>query len=158
MKDRLLKLRNELKLNQAEFGEKIGLSKASISALESGSRNITDRHIMLLSSEFNVNENWLRSGEGEMFVQQETFSLDEKAQKYQLSPLEIDIMKGYMELDPYVRNEIIKMVGEVYVKHTEIAATTVEDEIEDELERYRYELKAEKKAGTSLVSEERGTS
>lgn len=100
---------------------------------------------MLLSSEFNVNENWLRSGEGEMFVQQETFSLDEKAQKYQLSPLEIDIMKGYMELDPYVRNEIIKMVGEVYVKHTEIAATTVEDEIEDELERYRYELKAEKK-------------
>lgn len=77
----ITKIRNAFHLNQEEFGERIGLSKASISALEGGSRNLTERHIMLLRSELDVSEDWLRTGEGEMFVQSETFSLDEKAQK-----------------------------------------------------------------------------
>ncbi|MGN4127986.1 helix-turn-helix domain-containing protein [Lysinibacillus sphaericus] len=138
--NRIKELRKELNLNQEDFGSAIGLTKSSVSNVEKGVRNVTEQHIKLITNAFNVNENWLRTGQGEIFVKQETFSLDEKAQQYKLSPLEIDIMKRYMELDPYVRNEIIKMVGEVYVKHSEIAVTTVEDEIEDELERYRYEL------------------
>lgn len=42
---------------------------------------ITDRILYDICREFNVNEFWLRTGEGEMFIQPETFSLDEYAKK-----------------------------------------------------------------------------
>lgn len=44
---------------------------------------ITDRILYDICREFNVNEFWLRTGEGEMFIQPETFSLDEYAKKKQ---------------------------------------------------------------------------
>lgn len=60
-------LRKSLKLTQQEFGNKIGLSKASIGNIENGIINLTDRNVSLICSTYNVNENWLRNGEGEMF-------------------------------------------------------------------------------------------
>jgi len=54
-------------MKQEAFGEKIGLSKSGISSIESGSRNVTDKHIKLLVALFNINEHWLRTGDGEMF-------------------------------------------------------------------------------------------
>ena len=53
-------------MSQEEFGRKIGIeSRAHISALENGGRNITDRIVNDVCREFNVNENWLRTGNGE---------------------------------------------------------------------------------------------
>lgn len=153
-------------MNQAEFGEKVGLSKASISALESGTRNITDRHIMLLCSEFIINEEWLRHGTGEMFVQSDTFSLDEYAKKSNLTELEVAIMKGYMDLDRDVRETLLNHVEKLFNNRSGIATTvedevvatvkvitkvedevvaTVKDEINAEVESYRQELEDEKK-------------
>ena len=155
MKERLLQIRNAFHLNQEEFGERIGLSKASISALEGGSRNLTDRHIMLLRSELDVSEDWIRTGEGEMFVQSETFSLDEKAQKNNLTELEIDIMKGYMELPPATRNDLMALFGSIYSKHAETAASlepTPEQIAAEEAENYRQEILAELKTKTSSAS------
>jgi transcriptional regulator with XRE-family HTH domain len=64
---RIRELRKSLKLTQQEFGNKIGLSKASIGNIENGIINLTDRNVSLICSTYNVNENWLRNGEGEMF-------------------------------------------------------------------------------------------
>lgn len=156
LKTRLLELRNALNLNQMDFGEKVGLSKASISALESGLRNITDRHIMLLCSTFNVSETWIRTGKGEMFVQPATFSLDAYAQKNQLTELELDIIKSYMDLNKDVRQTILATAQQLFAKHSEIAATIEDDDIEaeidEEIELYRQELRAEKKARMLSVS------
>ncbi|KOS60874.1 helix-turn-helix domain-containing protein [Lysinibacillus agricola] len=157
-KDRIKELRKILKLSQEEFGDSIGLTKSSISNVEKGVRNVTEQHIKLITSAFNINEHWLRTGEGEMFVKDETFSLDEKAKKFNLSELEIDIMSGYMELPTTTRNELIGLFGKIYSKHTETAATTIEDEIDAEVESYRKELEAEKKARTLLASQRRETS
>ena len=55
-------------MNQSDFGDKIGIGQAGVSAIEKGIRNITDRNIQLICEKFNVNEEWLRTGEGEMFV------------------------------------------------------------------------------------------
>ncbi|EGT4846889.1 TPA: helix-turn-helix transcriptional regulator [Clostridioides difficile] len=63
----LKKLRKELGLSQKEFGDKLKLTSASISKLENGERNITERHISQICEVFNVNEDWLRNGNGEMF-------------------------------------------------------------------------------------------
>jgi transcriptional regulator with XRE-family HTH domain len=64
---RVKELRDALELNQEQFGNAIGLSKSGISSIESGSRNVTDKHIKLLVMSFNVNEVWLRYGTGELF-------------------------------------------------------------------------------------------
>lgn len=55
---------SKLKISQEELGNKIGVSRFSISNYESGKRNITDRVISDICREFGVNEVWLRTGEG----------------------------------------------------------------------------------------------
>ena len=55
-------------LSQEEFGSKINIkSRGHISALENGTKDLTERMIKDIVREFNVNEEWLRTGEGEMF-------------------------------------------------------------------------------------------
>lgn len=107
MNRRLHEVRNSLGLNQEDFGKRVELSKASISALENGTREITDRTVKLVCNEFNISEEWLRYGTGEMVVQSETFTLDEYAKKMNLTSLELDIIKSYMELDSDIRQRLI---------------------------------------------------
>ena len=66
---RLVNIRETLKISQDELGTKIGISRFSVSNYESGKRNITERVIKDICREFDVNEEWLRTGEGEMFVE-----------------------------------------------------------------------------------------
>lgn len=70
MNTRLKELRKELKLTQAEFGEKLGITAAAISDIEKGRRNLTDRNINLICEKFYVSEEWLREGIGDIFVPQ----------------------------------------------------------------------------------------
>lgn len=66
MIERLVALRKENKLTQAEFAARINLSHSNYTKMEQGVRNITDRTIADICREFNVNEDWLRYGTGEM--------------------------------------------------------------------------------------------
>lgn len=68
MGERIKELRKLLNLTQAKFAEKIGVKPNTISQYESGRNEPLDAVISLICREFNVNENWLRTGEGEMFV------------------------------------------------------------------------------------------
>ena len=67
MKERIRKIRKTLKLTQVEFGEKIGVKGNTVTNYETGLRNPTDAVLLSICREFNVNEGWLRTGEGEMF-------------------------------------------------------------------------------------------
>lgn len=68
MNERLKEVREFFEMTQSDFGNKIGIkSRAHISALESGTRNVTDRIISDVCREFGVSKEWLRTGEGEMF-------------------------------------------------------------------------------------------
>lgn len=67
MYKRILELRKYLKLSQTEFAEKIGLKANSLSDIENNKCTITERVIILICSVYNVNETWLKSGDGEMF-------------------------------------------------------------------------------------------
>ena len=73
MNKRLKELRSKLGLSQAVFAEKIGIKQTSYSDIETGRRELTERNLNLICKEFNVDENWLRNGEGSMF----TLELDE---------------------------------------------------------------------------------
>ena len=69
MNERLKELRAALKFSQQQMGDVLGLSKSGVSDIEAGRRNVTEQHIIMLKNctEFHLNVNWLRTGEGEMF-------------------------------------------------------------------------------------------
>ena len=67
MNERLKELRERLGLNQVEFGTRIGVQRSTISNYEQGLRVPIDAVITLICREFNVNETWLRTGDGDMF-------------------------------------------------------------------------------------------
>lgn len=60
--DRVKKLRNELGLSQEAFGKAIGLSKSGVSNIENGRRKVSNRHIKLICTAFNIKEGWLLFG------------------------------------------------------------------------------------------------
>lgn len=70
MNNRVKELRKHLKMSQEQFGYRLGVTKTAISNIESGSRGVTSQMRTAIIREFHVNEVWLDTGEGEMFLQQ----------------------------------------------------------------------------------------
>ena len=68
MNDRVKKIRQESGITQAQFADKIGLSRNYVAMIEIGQREPSDRTILDICREFGVNEEWLRTGKGEMFL------------------------------------------------------------------------------------------
>ncbi|HJB06561.1 MAG TPA: helix-turn-helix domain-containing protein [Candidatus Enterocloster faecavium] len=67
--ERIKEIRKYLDLTMEKFGERLGVGKTAISKLENNERNLTDQMAVSICREFDVNETWLRTGEGEMFIQ-----------------------------------------------------------------------------------------
>lgn len=105
--ERIKELRkNYLHMSQTDFGERLGVSRSVINNIE---RNVLARPdqklslMKLICSEFNVNEEWLLNGTEPMFVQPDTFSLDDFVKSKGATGLELEIVKTYFELDPEIR-------------------------------------------------------
>ena len=71
MKDRIKQIRKALNLTQVEFGNRLGVKGNTITNYETGLRTPSNSVILSICKEFNINEEWLRTGEGEMFTLQE---------------------------------------------------------------------------------------
>lgn len=67
MNERLKELRKSLNLTLKDFGKHLGVTDAAISRLEKGERNLTEQMLLAVCREFNVNEDWLRYGVGDMY-------------------------------------------------------------------------------------------
>lgn len=68
VRDRIRAARKALKMNQTDFAERLGLKQNSISVLENSDKAaVTDKTIKLICVTFNINEDWLRTGKGEMY-------------------------------------------------------------------------------------------
>ena len=67
--ERIKRVRKAKGLTLEDFGKKIGISKSSVSMLERGVNNPSDQTVLSICREWGVNEHWLRTGEGEMFLQ-----------------------------------------------------------------------------------------
>lgn len=71
MNERLKEIRLALDMNQEDFGKLLGITKSGVSDIESGRRKVTDQHIIMLKSQkHHLNEDWLRTGVGNMFIEQ----------------------------------------------------------------------------------------
>lgn len=65
--ERVKRIRKEKDLTLEKFGEKVGVTKQTISRIENGINSLTDQMVLSICREFNVNEVWLRNGTGEVF-------------------------------------------------------------------------------------------
>jgi transcriptional regulator with XRE-family HTH domain len=66
--ERIKEIRARLGLSQVEFSKRIFLSKSFYGDIEIGKKKLNDRIIFIVSKQFNVNEDWIRTGKGEMFI------------------------------------------------------------------------------------------
>lgn len=105
---RVRELRKRLDLTLEKFSKPLGVGKTAISNIENESRSLTDQMILSICREYNVNEEWIRNGSGEMFVE---LSPDEEIASYVSDLLEddgnnplygliIQIMRTYSGLSP----------------------------------------------------------
>lgn len=156
--DRIKILRKDiLDLTQAKFGEKIGLKSTAIGQMESGDRNVTDRTILLICNEFNVNEEWLRNGTGEMFIEKDSTIVAELASEYNLDLKGVKFIEAFLNLtseQQAVLQDLALNFAKAIAKDDEVTATAETDINEYEVEAYRQELIAEQKGEIYSVSED----
>ena len=99
MKEWVRKLRRYLDLTQEKFGARIGVKGNTVAQWESGRNEPPDSSITFICREFNVNENWLRTGEGDMFIER---SRDEQIASF-FEDLQFDTT------DPFKRQFILTL-------------------------------------------------
>ena len=68
MNERIKKVRNSLHISQTDFAQKLSVSRSAVCKMESGENYPSEQTIKLMCNEFSVNEEWLRTGNGEMFI------------------------------------------------------------------------------------------
>ena len=105
--ERIKKLRQEKHLTQQNLATNIGISQNGMALIESGKRNPSNQTIMSISREFHVNENWLRTGEGEMFLPQDEENLLLDAS---LDAADRAILRAYIDAPPALRTQIKQLI------------------------------------------------
>lgn len=101
--DQVKSLRAALKLSQTAFGEKLGVSRDVIKNIENDLVAPSGLFFHAAASAFNVNEEWLRTGEGDMFKPSDDSILSALSQKYHLGDMELHIIETFLNLPPAAR-------------------------------------------------------
>jgi len=138
--ERIKELRKALNLTQIAFGERIGLKQNSVALIEAG-RATSDQTIFAICREFRVNEAWLRTGAGKMFVPSPASIVDELAEEYHLCPEAQAMVEKFITLDPVAQLAVFDYMCAV-VDELRGREPDREERLRDELER---QLAKEKK-------------
>ncbi len=110
---RVREIRKAVELSQKDFAARLGITGAGISKIESGQRGLTDQMILLICKEFNINENWLRYGEGGMLRQPLPFGVEQLAESYRLDELDKIIISEYLMLDDKKRKVLKEYITRI---------------------------------------------
>lgn len=111
--ERIKKLRRELDLTQQEFATKIGSVQNTITGYETGRRVPSNQVISLICREFNVNETWLRTGEGEMFLKAPDTAVGQLAKELGLDEFMQGIVNEYLKLNEDQRKVVRNFVSKI---------------------------------------------
>lgn len=113
MNNRFLVLRKALNMTQASFAERISVTPTAVSKIESGQNKASDQTITLIVREFGVNEEWLRTGEGEMFTPTDDSMISVIAAQHGLDATERAIVEAFLSLPPDLRNGVKQFILDV---------------------------------------------
>jgi transcriptional regulator with XRE-family HTH domain len=96
--NRIYKIREDQKISQEEFANRLGVTKSAISGYETGRRTPTEQMIKSICREFCIEEKWLRTGEGKMKQYNPEDALSEVLRLYNCSEFEANFFRSYFEL------------------------------------------------------------
>lgn len=108
--ERVREIRKSLGLSLEKFGEKLGVSRGAISAIELGNRNLTEQMAKAICREYNVSYDFLIDGEGEMFSDLPDTVLDELCMQYDLDAYDKKLLEVYLELPKSARDAIKEII------------------------------------------------
>ena len=150
MRRRIRQIRKDYGLSQEKFAKRIGMSGSFFNQVETGKNNVSDRTIADICREFHVNENWLRTGEGEMYSRDTTDELDKILDKYEL-PRELrGLFLGYLSLSSAakaeVRDMLMQWASDAVRLSSDLSGAAEDEQLEREAraeaeEYYRLRLK-----------------
>lgn len=139
--ERIKQVRKKLNLTLSVFGQRIGITSAALSKVENGKRNITEQVRRAVCREFGVDENWLLTGEGDMFTNASASIVDEIARQYHLTPESKVLIERFLVLSPEVQKGILDYILDVAaVLNGTSDAGTRELTKEEKVAGYRREL------------------
>lgn len=131
MNERIRKLRKALDMTQQAFADKLGVKRNTVGQWECGINSITDQIVLSICREFNVSEDWLRYGTGDMFLPEETDEFDSIVKKYGLSEADRLLIERYVTSGDKVRKAIVDFIVGIS-KELEVASEIdVPDDFED---------------------------
>lgn len=133
--DRIKELRKDmLGITLDRFGEKIGLGKSALSAMENNQRGVTDQTVLSICREFGVTETWLRTGRGDPFV--------EKSREAQI----LSYFEPLKDLNDEFKSRFAKALAALDEKDWEII-----DELVDRLKRKSAEEREKEQEDGGLL-------
>lgn len=165
MGERIKKVRKALDLTQKKFADKIGTPQNNIANYEIGRREPSAAALSNICKTFNVSETWLRTGEGEMFIQQsKDDELDQVLSDIAASDDELikRIIRAYWRLDDKEKSAVKKLIDGFSSESSVSAPSSTEvDQSEWEREadefaamaREQFLLRKEQASQTSSVKE-----
>lgn len=107
-------VRKKLNLTLEKFGEKIGISKVSVRAIEKGINNPSEQTIKLICSVYNVDYAWLTHGVGEdIFISIPESKIDQIMEDYGLTEKERPLVRGYLEAPEEVRQQVADYLNSI---------------------------------------------
>lgn len=143
--DRIKQVRKSKGLTMEQFGSRIGLGKSAVNKIEKGINGTTDQTVQSICREFGVSEVWLRTGDGPMLDDTSGSILDRLVAEYHLNDRKRAILTAFLKLSPADQDAILRYVDGVVAEISAQPAASDLD-IDAEVEAYRQELLAQKKA------------
>ena len=133
--ERIKELRKALRMTQTAFADRIGIRQNSVALLEMGRNTPSDQTVAFICREFRVNEEWLRTGAGEMFVPSPASIVDELAEEYHLCPEAQAMVEKFITLDPAAQLAVFDYMCAVVdeIRGTEDREARLRDELERQL-------------------------
>ena len=110
--ERIKIIRENEKLTQTTFGEKIGLKKSAVSQMEKGT-SVNPRVIQLICTNFNVSEQWLVDGTGEMYTSTEDGVIQQLVKEYSLTPEQEIFARQWLQLPADAKDAVVDYVLQV---------------------------------------------
>ena len=114
--ERVNEVRKSLGLTLEKFGEKLGVTKTTISRIEKGVNNLTDQMAISICREYNVNYDYLLYGEGEMFDDLPQTIVDELCAQYDLNDFDKALVEMYVSLPAGSRERIKEYMKQLVKK------------------------------------------
>lgn len=114
--ERIKAIRKELGLTLEKFGEKLGVTKTTISRIEKGVNNLTDQMARSICREYNVDYDYLMYGEGDMFTDLPKTIVDELCMQFNLDDFDRAVVEMYLDLPTELRQAIKAKVKDMVQK------------------------------------------